>query len=167
MLNKSYFIIGYSGVGKTTVANLVVDYLKNRGHNTLLFDGDKMSKYCILNKYNGHDITSRLKRAKQLTNVVNWVSDQKVTPIVAVIGQPKEARSYWRSNIDNYYEIYLRAPIEECMKRDNKSIYDNKKENVVGIDIAFDEPIESDIILNTVNKTPNDLLIEIIKIIDK
>ncbi|MBT5399523.1 adenylyl-sulfate kinase [bacterium] len=165
MFNKSFFIIGYSGVGKTTVAKIMVDYLSSNGYKTLLFDGNKMSEYSILDKYNGYDICSRLKRAKQLTNIVNWVNNQNVIPIVAVIGQPKEARSYWRKNVDEYCEIYLKAPIETCIKRDNKAIYKNKSENIVGVDIQFDEPTCSDIILDAKNKTPDELLRDILRVL--
>ena len=51
-----------------------------------------------------------------------------------------------RKIYDNYYQIYLKSILEELLKRNNKLVYSRK--NVVGKDIKFKEPINSDLIIN-------------------
>ena len=118
---NAYFFIGYSAVGKTTLAKLFKDFLDKKGYKTFLFDGDEMADLKILQKFNGYDIESRYKRTLQLTSLVNWIKLQDIIPIVAVIGQPKKARDNWRKNISGYKQIYLKCDLEVCIKRDNKN----------------------------------------------
>ena len=166
-----FFLIGYSGVGKTTLAKMLKKYMDEAGYKTFLFDADDMSKSEVLSKFDGMDIDSRYERAKQLTLLVNWIRKQDIIPIVSVIGQPEKARDYWRNKIDGYVEIYLKCSLDECIKRDNKKIYnsssidESNSQNVVGIDIEFEEPKYSDIVLNAEINSSNQLLKKLIKLI--
>ena len=56
----------------------------------------------------------------------------------------------WKKLIKNSFFIYLRSEISSCKKRDFKGIY-SLKENVFGKDLYFDEPIESDLIIDNDN----------------
>ena len=62
-----------------------------------------------------------------------------------------EIRKWNRNNIDNYIEIYIKAPIEFLVEND-KELYKNalnqKVNNVVGVDIKFEEPLNPDIVFN-------------------
>ena len=105
----SFFIIGYSGVGKTTLSKLLNNYLQNEGYSTFLLDGNDMNESGVLFHYDGTDINSRFKRAKQLTKLTNWINKQGLIPIAAVIGQPEKARKHWRQHIENYFRLlYLK-----------------------------------------------------------
>ena len=158
---SAFFFIGFSASGKTTLAKLFIEYLNKKQHSAFLFDGNEMSDYKILNKFNGFDIDSRYKRAKQLTNMVNWVKNQEIIPIVAVIGQPEKAREYWRKNVKGYFEIYLKCNLEICINRDNKGIY-NDNSNIIGKDLDFQEPKQYDIMLNSEKYSPEELLNQLI-----
>ena len=130
---------------------------------TSLFDGNEMGDFGILKPRDGYDIDSRMRRAVHLSNIVNWVNYKGLTPVVAVIGQPEEARKYWRNNIKGYFEIYLKAKFETCVKRDNKDIYISNKGSIIGKDIPFNEPDNSDLVLNTDHATPSELLKIVLK----
>ncbi len=152
------FFIGYSAAGKTTLALLVKEKLESLGKSCIHFDGNDMSEYQLLSKFNGFDMDSRLARAKQLVNLVQWSQNQGAIPIVSVIGQPAEAREYWRENVEDYIEIFLKCSLEVCMARDNKKVYTDPGGNVVGIDLNFDLPSDSDIVLDSLNNGPKELL---------
>ena len=155
--NPAFFLIGYSGVGKTTLAEMLRDSLVDSGHKVFLFDGDDMSQSKVLSKFNGRDIDSRLKRAYQLTHLINWIRKQEIIPIVSVIGQPKKAREHWRHNIDGYAEIYLECNLDECIRRDNKNVYKGSS-NVIGVDIEFEKPQNPEITLDAESNSPTMLL---------
>jgi len=159
--NSAFFFIGFSAAGKTTLAKLYKNYLDKKGYKTFLLDGNEMSDFKILNKYDGFDINSRLKRALDLTHLVNWIKSQGIIPIVAVIGQPLDARNDWRKNIDGYKQIFLKCSLNICKQRDNKNIYINKNgsnKSIIGQDIKFDEPENSDLVLDSSLNEPNQLL---------
>lgn len=73
-----------------------------------------------------------------------------------------EIWSWNRSNIPNYLEIYLKVPHETLMTRDPKGIYNRvlsgKQNNVVGVDLPFHEPDNSDLTID--NSTNGDSAIQ-------
>jgi adenylylsulfate kinase len=54
-----------------------------------------------------------------------------------------------RNNLENYFEIYLDVPMSELRSRDQKGIYSSFEKgeinNVMGLDLEVDIPIEPDI----------------------
>ena len=54
-------------------------------------------------------------------------------------------------NVENYYEIYISASLNSLLKRDYKKLYSKaitkKIKNVVGVDLPFIEPKNSDFYL--------------------
>ena len=165
ILNSAFFFVGLSAAGKTTLAKLYKKYLDEKGYKTFLFDGNEMSNYKVLRDYEGFDITSRYKRGLDLANLVNWIKSQGIIPIVAVIGQPKKIRKYWRNNIIGYKQIYIKCDLKICIQRDNKNIYKNESnsnDKIVGKDIKFEEPKNSDLILNSGVLNPKKLFEKLI-----
>ena len=61
-----------------------------------------------------------------------------------------EVYNWNRNNIKNYFEIYLKVPLEELYLRDKKKIYQRYRagllNNVAGLDLTVDEPLSSDAI---------------------
>jgi adenylylsulfate kinase-like enzyme len=61
-------------------------------------------------------------------------------------------RDWNRANIPGYFEIYLRAPLDILVKRDQKNLYSRalkgELSNVVGIDIAAEEPKNPDMLID-------------------
>ena len=160
-----YFIIGYSGVGKTTLGFMLRDYLVKKGSPTFVLDNNDMQDFKITSAFGGMDIDSRYKRAVQVTNLIKWIQNQEIITIVPAIGQPAKARESWARNIDGYTEIYLKASIDVCKKRDNKDIYNTNevRPNIIGVDIPYEEPENSHIVLDAENHTPEELLSQFIK----
>ena len=97
----------------------------------------------------------------------NLKKQNQIVVVSALYSSPK-ILNWNRENYINYYEIYLKAPIELVRSRDPKGIYKNydlgKENNVVGLDIPWHEPKNSDLIIdidkNTTIKTITDKVIE-------
>ena len=57
-----------------------------------------------------------------------------------------------RTNIKNYFEVYLKVPVDELILRDPKKIYqryrDGELKDVAGLDMTVDEPLSADVIYN-------------------
>ncbi len=156
------FLIGLSASGKTTLAHLLVQKMRDQNIPCFLMDGCEMNQQEILPKFRGHDIESRKQRAIYLIKLVNWIASQSIVPVVAVIGQPASARKAWREQIENYHEVYLKCDFDVCVNRDNKGLYQaalrGEKKSVIGLDIDFDEPESADLILDSTFLTPQELL---------
>lgn len=68
--------------------------------------------------------------------------------IVPTISLFRELHEWNRRNIPNYFEVYLKVPIDELRRRDPKGLYrkfDNGElKNLAGLDLEIEEPENPD-----------------------
>lgn len=71
---------------------------------------------------------------------------------------------------DNFVEIYIKTPIDVCIKRDTKHIYDKARQGIIkdftDISSPFEEPTNPEIIVDNTKPLPevmNDLITKIEK----
>lgn len=144
------WITGLSGAGKTTLGNLVVSELSRRGESVILMDGDELRN--ALGATTDYSASARLDLAKKYSRLALLVASQGVTVVVSTVALIREIHNWNRENIPEYFEIFLRVPIEELRRRDPKGIYrrfDNGEiSNVAGLDLKVDEPAQPDLILD-------------------
>ena len=94
----------------------------------------------------GYSSTDRLKTAKRIFRVCKMLADQGIDVVCCSISLYEEVRSWNREHIEHYREIYIRVKRETLLARNQKKLYTAGK-NVVGVDLAFDEPQTPDIVL--------------------
>ncbi len=162
--NFSIWLIGPSAAGKTTISKLLYDHLKKK-NNLILIDGDKIRNLYENNL--GYDKVSRIKNTHRYINLVKWLMEYNISSIAAVISPFQNEREICRNSINNYFEIYLKSSLDERIKRDNKKLYlpalNGEKKNVVDVDIPFEDPKKSDLIVETDNKNPSSIIEEILQ----
>ena len=145
------WITGLSGAGKSTLATEVCAQIKHHGATAVLLDGDEFRK--VIDDNLGHDPNARLVNAFRLARMAKLISDQGVTVVCATMSLFPEIWSWNRENISYYQQIYLKADKETLEARDNKGLYraarEGKQENIIGWDLAFEEPLNSDLVLMT------------------
>ena len=150
-LIKSIWITGLSSSGKTTLARLLVTRLKENGYPCLLLDGNE-TRNLFENKY-GFDEGSRRKQTHRIATLAKWLIKQNSIPVVSIIHPFEDDRNTCKKEIPGYFEVYLKCSLKECIRRDKKNVYlpviQQEKENVIGLDIKYDEPSEPMITLDT------------------
>lgn len=165
-----FWITGLSGAGKTTIGKLIYEKIKCKKSNVILWDGDTVrGTFCEAYDYR-YDYESRKMGAFRDARVIKMLSDQGIDVVVCTIAMIHEIQDWNRNNIDNYFEIYLECPMKVLEERDQKHLYSNAKlglvENVVGIDIAAEFPINPDVrIINDGTRSPRDIFEEIVSLI--
>ncbi len=165
---KLYWITGLSGAGKTTISKMLYDYLQTKQNNIVLIDGDQIREV-----YQNKDYTAegRTKISYMNMRLCKMLTDQGIDVIIAVIGMKDEYRKWNRLNIPNYYEVYLKVPMEELIRRDSKGLYSKalrgEIKNVYGIDLDYEEPKNPDLVIENDSRiTPKEAVSMIIKMID-
>ena len=166
--NFSIWLIGPSAVGKTTVSKIIFKKIKKNFPNLMLLDGDKLRN---LYEHNlGYDKISRSKFTFRYIRLALWLKEHDISTITAVNSPFEKDRVLCRSQIENYYEVYLNCSMDERIKRDKKNLYipalKGEKKNVVDVDIPFDKPEKCDLSIDTENKEPELIATEIIKNIE-
>tara|TARA_B110000014_G_C19959763_1_gene496676 strand:+ start:32 stop:568 length:537 start_codon:yes stop_codon:yes gene_type:complete len=141
-----FWITGLSGSGKTTIAKKIKSDIRKHYGPTLLVSGDNLRKIFNFNKYSYEE---RVLLAKKFCKFAKFITDQKINLIFAVVGMMHSSRKWYRKNIDNYVEIYIKADLNKIIKLKRKKIYHKKKiGDIVGIKIKPEFPKNPHIIIN-------------------
>ena len=137
--------------------------LSKHGIHTYLLDGDNVR--LGLNKdlsFSGVDRTENIRR---IGEVANLMIDAGLVTIAAFISPFQADRENVKKSVgeSNYIEIYVDTPLEECMKRDTKGLYEKaiKGEilNLTGISSPYEIPESPNLIVNT-SEITNDAAID-------
>lgn len=144
-----YWITGLSGAGKTTIGKLFYQKLKEKAPDTVFLDGDIMRE--VFGADLGYSEGERRQCAMRYARLCNMLQKQGLNVICCTISMFEAVREWNRENIENYREIYVRVSMNTLQKRDQKGLYSGKttekEKEVMGIQIAFEEPQHPDLIL--------------------
>lgn len=144
------WIIGLSGAGKTTLAVEVVKKLRQTRDNIVFLDGDILRD--VFGGDADHTVDGRAKNAKRLSHLSKLLSDQGIHVVAAVLSIFPEWQRWNRENIANYCQVFVKVPFDILRKREVKGLYagalNGTIKNVVGVDIEFPEPVDSDLVLD-------------------
>jgi bifunctional enzyme CysN/CysC len=154
------WLTGLPGAGKSTIANLLEKQLFASGRHTYILDGDKIRQG--LNRDLGFSEEDRVENMRRAMEVARLFVDAGLVVIVAFISPYRAERNHARSRFepDEFVEIYIDAPLEECERRDPKGLYAQARRgelvNFTGIDSDYEPPVAPEIRLDTVAKSPDE-----------
>jgi adenylylsulfate kinase len=149
------WLTGYSGAGKTTIANHLHKKLRERSIVAETIDGDTIrQKLC---KDLGYSREDRCTNIARIGFVAELLSRHGIWVIVAAISPYRDARADVRRSIDQFVEVYVRCPIKECERRDIKGLYRRARageiKSFTGISDPYEEPIAPEIVCDTEKET--------------
>jgi adenylylsulfate kinase len=143
------YITGLSGAGKTTLAKALYKSIKKKFPNTIWIDGDNLRK--LIQSTRKHNKKSRIKRYRKMIRLAKFCYEQKINVIISVLYFNDFIFKNNKKIFKNYFQIYLKSDIKDLIKRDSKKIYskniNKKKPFLVGVDIKWNEPKKSDLII--------------------
>lgn len=152
------WIIGLSGAGKTTLARRVVDECKLSASNVVLIDGDEIRT--VFGNDLGHTMADRRKNAERICRLCQFLDNQNIHVVCAILSLFPESREWNRQNLENYYEVFIDTPIMDLQRRDSKGIYARyaagQIKDVAGLDLEFQRP-DADLLIE--NKGSCDALL--------
>ena len=149
-MSQVIWITGLSGAGKTTLATELVNSLRSQDQHVIQLDGDELREVFDPFKKNpqSHNRKGRLALAMQYAQLCRVLAKQDLTVVIATISLFKEIHSWNRTHLPDYFEIYLDVPLDELRRRDPKTIYHRfdcgEIENVTGLDVEIDKPVNPD-----------------------
>ena len=154
---KTIWMTGLSGAGKSTLINEVEKRLFAEGKHTMLLDGDNVRMG--LNKNLGFKEQDRIENIRRVSEVAKLMNDAGLITLTSFISPFESDRLKAREIIgaDNFIEIYVATPIEECEKRDVKGLYKKARAgeipNFSGISSPYEAPKNPEITIDTTGQT--------------
>lgn len=147
---------GLSGSGKSTLANALEIKLTEMGKHTMLLDGDNIR--LGLNRDLGFSEEERRENIRRIAEVAKLMNEAGLIVLTAFISPFAEDREMARSIIgDDFVEIYISTPVEECERRDVKGLYKRARtgelQDFTGISSPYEVPVHPDILLDTSHDT--------------
>ncbi|UXP33562.1 adenylyl-sulfate kinase [Reichenbachiella agarivorans] len=143
------WFVGLSGSGKSTLASALEEKLFAEGINTYILDGDNIRSG--LNKDLDFSDDSRKENIRRIAEVSKLFVDAGIVVLTAFITPFEDERNKIKAliGVENYTEIFVNCPLEECEKRDVKGLYAKARrgeiKNFTGIDSPFEEPKNADL----------------------
>ncbi len=138
------WITGLSGVGKTTVAQHVVAEM-NPFQHTVSLDGDILRE--IFGGVQAYDADSRRERAFAYSRLCRELATQRTAIVIATISLFHDIHRWNRENIPGYFEVWLRAPLDELRRRDSKGLYANDHQ-MAGVHVPVENPEHPDLVID-------------------
>ncbi|MCE2712026.1 MAG: adenylyl-sulfate kinase [Cryomorphaceae bacterium] len=160
---------GLSGSGKSTLANILEAELHKQNIHTFLLDGDNIR--LGLNKdlgFNEHDRSENLRR---IGEVGKLMVDAGLVTIAAFVSPYDKDREMVKRILgaENFVEIFVSTPLEECIRRDVKGLYkkalNGEIKDFTGISSPYEAPKNPDLIIDTSAKSQENCLQEILTLI--
>ena len=151
------FFTGFSGSGKSTIANaLMVKLMEMGGRPVTLLDGDVVRKH--LSSELGFSKEHRDINIKRIGYVASEITKNGGIAICAPIAPYAATRREVREMIEQYgafLEVHVATSIEECERRDRKGLYklarEGKIKEFTGISDPYDVPEHPELRLDTEN----------------
>jgi len=151
------FFTGFSGSGKSTIANaLMVKLMEMGGRPVTLLDGDVVRKH--LSSELGFSKEHRDINIKRIGYVASEITKNGGIAICAPIAPYASTRREVREMIEAFgafLEVHVATSIEECEKRDRKGLYklarEGKIKEFTGISDPYDVPEHPELRVETEN----------------
>jgi len=162
------FFTGFSGSGKSTIANaLMVKLMEMGGRPVTLLDGDIVRKN--LSSELGFSKEHRDLNIRRIGYVASEITKNHGIAICAPIAPYASTRKAVRQDIEAYgafIEVHVATSIEECERRDRKGLYklarEGKIKEFTGISDPYDVPENPELVLNTEELSVDDCAHQVI-----
>jgi sulfate adenylyltransferase len=159
-LHRQGFVIwftGLSGSGKSTTAEILSALLLEHGRQATMLDGDIVRQH--LSKGLGFTPEDRDTNIRRIGFVGSEVCRHGGAVICAAISPYRATRDEVRAMVgENFIEVFVDTPIEVCEERDIKGMYAKARRGEIkgftGVDDPYEAPLKPEVVLTTVDHTP-------------
>jgi adenylylsulfate kinase len=149
------WMTGLSGAGKSTLANAVATELRESGVPIEILDGDEVREN--LSKGLGFSREDRDTNIRRIGYVAKLLSRNGVGVITAAISPYRSVRDEVRASVPNFVEVYVKASVAECARRDVKGLYKKAFAGEIaqftGVSDPYEVPLSPELIIDTEHDT--------------
>lgn len=157
---KLVWFTGLSGSGKSTISNEVEKMLHDFKIHSYTLDGDNIRKG--LNKDLGFSPQDRSENIRRISEVSNLMLDAGLVVLASFVSPYRADREKVKNIVgdNNFIEVFINTPVEECEKRDVKGLYAKARKgeikNMTGVSAPYEEPLHPNLEIKTLELMPKE-----------
>jgi len=155
--------------GKTTIADRLAEILREKGKKVERLDGDIVRQG--LTRDLGFSKEDRDKNIERVTFVAKLLTRNDVIVLATFVSPYRDRRQKTREEIGEYVEVYVKASVETCIKRDVKGMYKKALAgeiiNFTGIDDPYEEPVNPEIVVDTEHESVEESVKKVLNYLEK
>jgi sulfate adenylyltransferase len=154
------WMTGLSGAGKSTIADVLVVLLMERGRRVTVLDGDVVRTH--LSKGLGFSREDRDANILRIGFVAAEIVRHGGVAVCAAVSPYRAARQRVREMVGEtaFVEVFVDTPLEVCERRDTKGLYARARrgdlKQFTGIDAPYEAPLDPALRLTTTDCAPDD-----------
>jgi len=150
MQGFAIWITGLPASGKSSITRELMKELDARGVPVVVLESDKMRN--ILTPEATYSEKEREQFYRAVVLIAELITLSGMNVIIDATASQRDYRDRARSLIPRYIEVYVDCPLEVCMKRDPKGIYQSailgNATNVPGVQASYEPPLHPEITLD-------------------
>ena len=143
------WITGLPASGKSTVANALVRQLRQRGVDVAVLESDVLRK--LFSAEPRYDEQDREYFYGSLAFIGRVLTEHGVPVIFDATANRRTYRDRARQQIPRFMEVFVNCPLETCIRRDPKGIYQKAREGqapqVPGLQAVYEPPEKPDTVI--------------------
>jgi len=148
---------GLSGSGKSTISERVYARLQEEGYEVEHLDGDAVRDVFPTTGFSKKERDDHVKR---VGFVASLLQKHGVFVVASFISPYQDARDFVRGMCEDFTEVHISTPLEECERRDVKGLYEKARkgeiDNFTGISDPYEEPEDPELEIDTTDITPEE-----------
>lgn len=159
------WVTGLPGSGKSVISEALLKLLDENGIAAQLLSSDALRK--VLTPNPCYSLEERDIVYATLVYIAKLLTQNGVNVVIDATGNLRRYRENARRQIPLFFEVYLECPLEICAERESKrgktyfapkQIYakalEGKAPTVPGVGQPYEPPLKPEIVINTVESTP-------------
>lgn len=151
MIASVIWLTGIPGSGKTTLSLELKNYFSKKGLPVDILDGDEIRK--TLSKDLGFSPEDRKEHNRRVIYIAKLLAKNGITTIVPLITPYRSTREEARKEIPSFVEVWVKASVDACIKRDPKGLYKRAMageiKDLTGLQSPYEEPEHAELVIDT------------------
>lgn len=147
------WITGMPASGKSSVTRELVRKMKKKGLSLVVLESDRMRTILTPDATYGEEERDRFY--ENLVLIGDLIVKNGVNVIFDATANKRAYRERARSLIPRFIEVYVQCPLEVCISRDPKGIYQSAKKGktttVPGLQSPYEPPLKAEVLLDCRN----------------
>jgi adenylyl-sulfate kinase len=156
---------GLPSAGKTTLARLLEQALRQRAERVEVLDGDEVRQR--LSRGLGYSKADRDENVRRIAYVANLITRCGGVAITCAISPYRQLRAEARRDIGQFVEVYVRCPVKVCIARDVKGLYAKalrgEIQQFTGISDPYEAPLNPEVVVDTAHQRPDESVATILR----